>query len=141
VLPWLGLAAALILVAVLVPLAFRSTAPTPGTATRAVISSIQRTEQPRTIEVSPDSAHVILMFEVDLGPGDYPARIRVETKAGEVGRAVVEDKAGLLDGLFLEWACPRTHCPDGDYAAYLTKADSGPAVEYRFRLETTPKAP
>jgi len=39
VLPWLGLVAALVVTAVLVPLAFRESTPTPGVATRAVVSS------------------------------------------------------------------------------------------------------
>lgn len=141
VLPWLGLVAALAVIAVLAPLAWRDSIPTPDVATTAIVPPTQREDSPRAIEVLPDSIQVVLMFEVDLGPEDYPARLRVESGGHEIGTVVVKDGAALFRELYVVVPCHRSVCRDGDYFARLIKASGLPAAEYPFRLETAPRAP
>ena len=141
ILPWVGLVAALVVIAVLVPLILQDSSPTPGATTRAVVPSTQLSDSFYLIEVSPDSAQVILMFEIDIAPEDYPARLVLESGGREVDAAVIEDRDGLDKELFLVMRCDRTACPDGKYLARLTRARTGPAIEYPFRLETTAKTP
>ncbi len=136
-----ALAAAVVVAAIAPPLLLApSTVGPTGLVTAGIVRSIARGDESMTIGVVSGSTRVQLIFEVDLGAGDFPARLEVTTADGNrIFSGAIEGPADLLEGLFVIFGCARANCVDGDYTARVLAAspDRTP-TEFRFRLTTTP---
>lgn len=135
---WGGLAAALVVVALLIPfLRTAPPAPVTGLATTTVVRSVTRGQEPAVVRVAAGVSQVQLLFEVDLGGADYPARLEVSrTDGASIFAGAISGPDDLLQGLFVPFTCARTDCPDGELVALVTPASSRPPTAFRFRVET-----
>jgi hypothetical protein len=103
-------------------------------------SSERGQADPFIVEVPKDADDVHLVFEFDLGEGDFPASFRLVDAAGRPVFTIEKlEAAGLYRGAFLFVVCNRRDCPDAAYIARVApRGGRAPDVEYPFRLVTSP---
>ena len=102
-------------------------------------SERSRADHP-VVRVPGEMDDVHLMFEVDLGPEQYPFSFQLLDSSSHAVLTIERLDAGALyRGAFLFVVCNRNDCPDGDYSGHVSPAGGGVAdIEYPFRLITVP---
>jgi len=98
-----------------------------------------RADHPAVL-VPKNADDVHLVFEVDLGPEDFPASFRLLDAADRPVLTMEKlQPAELYRGAFLFIVCNRKDCPDASYVARLSpRGGRLPDVEFPFRLTTGP---
>ncbi|MCZ6649311.1 MAG: zf-HC2 domain-containing protein [Acidobacteria bacterium] len=142
----LPLAAALLLVAVAIPMIqrLRAVAETTGMIRMQFIESTQRAGEGQTvIAVPPGEGMVHLVLPVDVAPEVFPLRLEIRDAGGAlIHDEDLESPGDLYRDAFLFLGCLRQDCPDGDYLVHLqSKGQGGERLEFPFRLTTAPAQP
>ncbi len=136
---WAGLAAAALVLVASLYIARLASGPGPesGITRLQLVPSTQRSgDTSLAVSAAPGEDHLMLLFEVDLGPEDFPALLTVTAQSGEgIVRPRPIEPDDLFRGAYVTFLCYLRDCPPGRYEAAVQPRDAGRApTRYQFRI-------